>query len=85
MAGDAIVQTDHHHSAPSGSFLIKLVELILERLLISGRIPALEWKGNDVVHVERVWHRDKVATLDWDNEGFVPACFLEVIGEAEAF
>src|SRR5580693_4778657 len=42
MAGDAVVQADHHHAPPMRPFLVKLVEFIAQSLLVGGRIPALE-------------------------------------------
>src|SRR5712671_3863472 len=42
MAGDAVVQADHHHAPPMRAFLVKLVEFIAQRLLVSGRIQT--WK-----------------------------------------
>src|SRR5260370_23212459 len=57
VAGDAIVQTDHHHAPPMRSLLVKLIELVAERLLVGGRVPADEGKGDDVVHVEGIRYR----------------------------
>src|SRR2546426_6759135 len=42
MAGDAVVQADHHHAPLTRAFLVKLIEFIAQRLLVGGRIPALE-------------------------------------------
>src|SRR6478672_11523697 len=47
VAGDAVVQADHHHAPPLRPFLVKLVEFITQRLLVGGRIPALEREGDD--------------------------------------
>jgi hypothetical protein len=52
MAGDAVMQADHHHSPPLSVFPIKLVELIVQRLFVSGCVPALEREGGNVVHVD---------------------------------
>src|SRR5260370_2650852 len=52
VAGDAVVQADHHHAPPMRAFLVKLVEFIAQRLLVRGRLPALEREGDDLVHVE---------------------------------
>src|SRR3981189_2867271 len=35
VAGDAIVQADHHHAPPLRAFLVKLIELVAQRLLVS--------------------------------------------------
>src|SRR5258705_13914925 len=44
VAGDAVVQADHHHAPPISAFLVELVEFIAQRLLVRGRIPAVEWE-----------------------------------------
>src|SRR5258707_15507861 len=51
VAGDAVVQADHHRASPLRPFLVKLVEFITQRLLVGGRIPTLEREGDDIVHV----------------------------------
>jgi hypothetical protein len=42
MAGDAVVQADHHHSPTARPLLMELVEFVLQCLLIGSRIPAFE-------------------------------------------
>src|ERR1700724_106585 len=42
VAGDAIMQADHHHAPPMRTLLVKLITLVAQRLLVGGRVPALE-------------------------------------------
>src|SRR5258705_13603958 len=44
VAGDAVVQADHHHAPSLCAFLVKLVEFIAQRLLVGGWIPASNGK-----------------------------------------
>src|SRR5258707_9350149 len=60
MAGDAIVQADHHHAPSMHALFVKLIELVAQRLLVGGRIPADEGKADDVVHVEGVRDGDEI-------------------------
>src|ERR1700730_2544732 len=45
VAGDAIVQAHHHHAPPPRAFLVKLIELIAQRLLVGGWVPVIEREG----------------------------------------
>src|SRR6202051_1661751 len=83
VAGDAVVQADNHHTPPMWPFLVKLVELIAQRLLLGGRMPALEREGDDVVHVEGVRNGHKVPSAHRDDERFVVARLVDVIEETE--
>src|SRR5260370_14331639 len=65
------------------ALLIELVELVLQRLFVGGRVPAFEWIGNDVVHVEGVGYGHEVPALQRYDEGLVPARLVDVVGEAE--
>src|SRR5260370_42559027 len=42
VAGDAVMQTHDHHPAALCAFFVELVELVFERLLVSGRVPRFE-------------------------------------------
>src|SRR5260221_5512760 len=81
MAGYAVVQADHHHTRRMCAFIVKLIEFIAQRLLVGGRIPALEREGDDVVHVEGVRNGHKVPSAHWDDERFVVARLVDVIEE----
>src|SRR5258707_10318483 len=83
VAGDAIVQADHNHAAPMRAFLVELVELVAQRLLVGGRVPANEGKGDDVVHVEGVRYRHEIPSAHRDDKGFVVAWFIDVVEKAE--
>src|SRR5258708_2653149 len=83
VAGDAIVQTDHHHAPPMRSLLVKLIELVAERLLVGGRVPADEGKGDDVVHVEGIRYRHEVPSAHRHDKRLVVAWFIDVVEKAE--
>jgi hypothetical protein len=61
----------HHHPTTCLALFVEFVELVFERLLIRGRVPAREGEGDDVIHVEGVRHGDKVAALDRQNERLI--------------
>ena len=65
------------------AFLVKLIEFIAQRLLVGGRIPALEREGDDVVHVEGIGNGHKVPPSHRDDERFVVARLVDVIEETE--
>ena len=83
VAGNTVVERHHHHPALGRAFLVELVEFVLQRLLVGGRVIALEREGHDVVHVEGVRHGDEVAALDRQDERLVHAGFVQIVGEAE--
>src|SRR5260370_1167725 len=83
VAGDAIVQADHHHAPPMRTFVVKLIELVAQRLLVGGRVPANEGKGDDVVHVEGVRYRHEIPSAHRDDKGFVVAWFIDVVEKAK--
>src|SRR6266446_7482133 len=76
VAGDAIVQADHHHAPPSRTLLVKLIELVAQRLLVGGRVPTNEGKGDDVVQVKGVGDRYEVPSAHRDDKRFVVAWFI---------
>lgn len=41
VAGDAIVQSEHHHAAPMRALVVQLIELIAQRLLVGGSLEIL--------------------------------------------
>jgi hypothetical protein len=59
-----------------------LIELIFKSLLVRGRIPALEWKRSDIIHVESVGYDDKIPIFDRHNERFIAAGFVDIVGES---
>src|SRR6478672_2366738 len=65
------------------ALLVKLIELIAQRLLVGGCIPALEWEGDDVIHVEGVRDRHEIPSAHRDDERLVVARLVDVIEEAE--
>src|SRR5882757_1073170 len=83
VAGDAIVQTDHHHAPPMCTLLVQLIELVAQRLLVSRRVPANEGKGDDVVHVEGIRYRHEVASTHRHDKRLVVAWFIDVVEKAE--
>src|SRR5260370_40712385 len=83
MAGDPVVQTHHHHAPPIRALVVKLIELVAQRLLVGGRIPAHEGKRDDVVHVKSIRNGDEVSPAHPDDERFVAAWFVDVIEKAE--
>src|SRR5260370_33484192 len=42
VAGDAVVQADHHHAPPLRALFVKLIERVAQRLVIVGRVPAIQ-------------------------------------------
>src|SRR6266851_4708318 len=83
VAGDAIVQADHHHAPSMRALFVKLIELVAQRLLVGSRIPANEGKGDDVVHVEGVGDGDEILPAYRDNERLVVARLVDVIEKVE--
>src|ERR1700738_1069812 len=83
MAGDAVMKADHHHAPARGAFFVELVELVAQRLLVSGGIPALERKRDNVVHVESIGNGDEVASAHRNDERLVMAWLVDMIEEAE--
>src|SRR5712672_2944905 len=82
VAGNTIVQANHHHPPPMRTFLVKLVKFVVQRLLVGGCVPADEGKGDDVVHVEGVGDGDEIPPAYRDNERLVVAWFVDVINKA---
>src|SRR5260370_32212171 len=83
VAGDAIVQADYHHAPPLRTLLVKLIELVAQRLLVGDRVPANEGKGDDVVHVEGVRYRHEIPSAHRDDKGVVVAWFIDVVEKAK--
>src|SRR5216684_4078716 len=83
VAGDAIVQADHHHAPPMRTLLVKLIELVAQRLLVSSRIPANEGKGDDVVHVEGIRYRHEIPSAHRDDKRLVVAWLVDVVEKTE--
>src|SRR6266446_5309876 len=83
MARDSVVEARHHHAPPMRALLVKLIKLVAQRLLVSGRAPAPEGKGNDVVHVKCVRNGDEIPPAHWDDERLVVARLIDVIEEAQ--
>src|SRR5260221_10337990 len=83
MTGDAIVQADHQHAPSMHALFVELIELVAQRLLVGGRIPADEGKGDDVVHVEGVGDGDEISPAYRDNERLVRAWFVVVINKTD--
>src|SRR5258708_16292282 len=83
VAGDAIVQADHHHAPSMHALFVKLIEFVAQRLLVSSRIPTNEGKGDDVVHVEGIGDRDEIPPAYRDNKRLVVAWFVDVINKAK--
>src|SRR6266478_5020931 len=83
VAGDAIVQADHHHAPPLRTLLVKLIELVAQRLLVGGRVPTNEGKGDDVVQVEGIGDGHEISSAHRDDEWFVAARLVDMIEKAE--
>src|SRR5260221_5908426 len=83
MAGDSVVQARHHHAPPMRALLVKLVELVAQRLLVSGGIPADEGKRHDVGHGEGIRGGGEGPPRARDDERLVVARLVDVIEEAE--
>jgi len=83
VAGDTIVQTDHHHPPPLRTFLIKLIELVAQRLLVGGRVPANKGKGDDVVHMKGIGDGNEIPSAHGDDKRLVVAWFIDVVEKAE--
>src|SRR5262249_41618327 len=72
VAGDAIVERHHHHPALGRAFLVELVELVLQRLLIGGRVVALD-RGElslmqDQIRAFAIAHEESPGSLSWGTE-----------------
>ena len=83
MAGDPVVQAHHHHAPPMRTLLVKLVELVAQRLLVGSGVPAHERKGHDVVQVKGIRDGDEVLPAYRDDERFVVARLVDVVEKAE--
>src|SRR5271155_143910 len=83
VAGDAVVQARHHHAASIRAFLVKLIELVAQRLLVSSRIPTREGKRHDVVQVKGIGDGDEVPPAHRDDERFVAARLVDMIEKTE--
>src|SRR6266436_10074827 len=83
MAGDAIVQAQHHHAPSMRALFVKLIEFVTQRLLVSGCVPANEWKGDDVVQVEGIGDGHEISSAHRDDEWFVVARLIDVVKKAE--
>src|SRR5690348_5015603 len=66
------------------AFLVKLVELVAKPLLIGRRIPSIERKRDDVVHMEGVRNGDEITALQGHDEWLVAARLVDVVEEAKA-